>query len=78
MRTENITPISYCGLPKFRISENSYKTLEKSTGLTRNELVTLTFSEQQRLMYERGVLKKQAKHQTVFSNIYKAFGIKRV
>ena len=43
---------------KFKLSEQSIKNIEKSTKLTYNEMKNLSSAESEKLMIERGRLKK--------------------
>ena len=61
---------------KYQLSEQTIKNIEKSTKCSINELRTLSFDETQKLMQERGVIKKPNVIKIWFAEKYKQFGEK--
>lgn len=61
---------------KYKLSETTIKMVEKSTGLTYKEMITLTSDEATNLMKQRGTLKKPNKIKQWFSNKYQQLGEK--
>ncbi|MBP3821684.1 hypothetical protein J6G99_08605 [bacterium] len=61
---------------RFRLSKETIKTLETSTGLTYKEMTGLSIDETTKLMKERGKLKGPSKLKIWISDKYKIFGEK--
>ena len=61
---------------RFRLSKETIKTLETSTGLTYKEMTGLSIDETTKLMKERGKLKCPSKLKIWISDKYKIFGEK--
>ena len=61
---------------KFCLSKETIKHIEKNTRCSINELSTLSIDETQKLMLERGALKKPNKIKEWFANKYKQLGEK--
>ena len=60
----------------FKLSKETIRNIERSTGLTYKELSTLPFDEASKLMKERGTLKEPSKLKTFASKTYRAIGEK--
>lgn len=58
----------------YKLSKETIKTIESSTGLAYEEMTRLTLDESARLMEERGTLKKPSKIKLWISKKYKEFG----
>lgn len=61
---------------KFKLLEQTIKTSEKYTKLTYNEMKNLSLTECEKLMTERGTLKKTSKLKTWLSEKYRKLGEK--
>lgn len=61
---------------KFELSEQTIKAIEKQTKLTSGEMRNLPSSECEKLMAERGTLKKPSKLKTWISDKYRQLGEK--
>lgn len=59
---------------KFRLSEASIHTIEKTTKLSYAELTELSINESKKLMRERGTLKEPSKIKTWLADKYRKFG----
>ena len=59
---------------KYSLSDNTIKYIEKSTRCSIKELRNLSIDETQKLMQERGAVKKPNKIKRWFADIYKQFG----
>lgn len=60
----------------FRLSKETIKAAEESTGLTYEEMTRLPLSETSKLMKERGTLKEPSKLKLWLQDKYKKFGEK--
>ena len=73
-----ISPINNQNRPTFgmnyKLSEKTIKAVEKSTGLTYEEMTRLPFDESVKLMKERGTIKEPNKLWTWMQEKYKNFG----
>ena len=58
----------------FKLSKETIKTIETSTGLTYEEMTRLPFSETRKLMLERGTLKEPSKIKLWLADKYKKIG----
>ena len=58
----------------YRLSKETIKAIESSTGLTYEEMTRLPFDESIKLMKERGTLKEPSKIKLWISNKYKEIG----
>ena len=61
---------------KFKLSDKTVKSIEKSTGLSCKEMTNLTLDESKKLMIKRSVLKEPSKLKQWFINKYKQIGEK--
>ena len=59
---------------KFKLSTNTIKAIESSTGLTYKEMTRLSINETTKLMKERGTLKEPSKIKLWIADKYKKFG----
>lgn len=59
---------------KFKLSEQSLKSIENSTKLTYDEMINLSLTECNKLMTERGALKKPSKFKTWIADKYRKIG----
>lgn len=73
-----IQPINYnsCNTfgKNFKLSEDSIKAIESSTGLTYKEMTNLPLEESVKLMKKRGKLKEPSKIKIWISNLYRKIG----
>lgn len=60
----------------FKLSKQTIKAVERSTKLTYDEMRNLSLTECEKLMAERGTLKKSGKFKTWISEKYRALGEK--
>lgn len=60
----------------FNSSEKTIEAIERSTKLTRDEMRKLSLTDCEKLMTERGTLKKPSKFKTWIAEKYKKFGEK--
>lgn len=58
----------------FKLSPETIKAVEASTGLTHKEMTTLSLSETEKLMRERGKLRKPNKFKAWVADKYRKFG----
>ena len=61
---------------KFKLSKETVNSVEKSTGLTYEEMTNSSFDESEKLMKKRGTLKEPNKIFLWLQNTYKKFGEK--
>ena len=64
------------GANRFKLSEKTKKAVEKSTGLTYDELIRMPLNESTELMKKRGTLKTPSKLKLWFADMYRKFGEK--
>lgn len=60
----------------FKLSKETIRTVETSTGLTYEEMKRLSLAEAAKLMEQRGTLKRPSKIKLWFADKYKKFGEK--
>jgi len=60
----------------FRLSNETVKLISESTKLTPKEAVTTSFTEAEKLMIERGTMKKPSKIMKILSESYQKLGEK--
>ncbi len=61
---------------KYKLSEQTIKSVERTTKLTNDEMTNLSLTECEKLMAERGTLKKPNKLKTWISEKYRELGEK--
>lgn len=59
---------------RFKLSTETIKAAEKSTGLTYSEMTNSSLDECTKLMFERGTLKKTSKFKTWLADKYQKLG----
>lgn len=59
---------------KYKLSKETIRAAERTTGLTYEEMTTLPFQEARKLMKERGTLKEPSRLKVWLSDAYKKFG----
>jgi len=64
------------GCMNSKLSKQTIEAVERSTKLTYDEMRTLSLTECEKLMTERGTLKKPGKFKTWISEKYRVFGEK--
>lgn len=60
----------------FNLSDKTIKLIEKSTGLSKEEMINLPMHDSIELMKKRGSLKEPSKLKLLVSNLYRKFGEK--